>query len=397
MAQTGKNVLVDYKVESAFNTAPGASGGKRLRLTSSPGLGLVRQLIQSQEVRPDGLTTMARLGARRVDGSYSGEFSAGTYDDILQAVMRGTWASSAQITAATMTNIQVTSTSQITAAGSSWTTQGVRVGDIVYLTNYSTAANNNINLRVTAVTASIITVAGTPLTAGATDTSCELNIRKKLVNATTPTRRTFYIDEYNQDIDLSEVFGGCKFSRVRISGGPNSMAGIEIGVVGASATPLATGTSPYYSSPTEYTTDPLTLVDAKIRFDGAEVTTLTAFDLTMELPTQTLDVIGATVTPDVFDDDLRVSGSLSMLRQDLDNLTHLSQEDELELHVLLEELTGTPKKCMGIFVPRLKLSALNAPLGNPGAMIETVPFTAGLKIAATGYDQTMLSFASSET
>ena len=69
MSQLGQNVIVAYKVQSTAGTAPDATGGKRVRLNQSPGLSMTRALIESNEIRGDMLTAMARLGHRSVGGA----------------------------------------------------------------------------------------------------------------------------------------------------------------------------------------------------------------------------------------------------------------------------------------------------------------------------------------
>jgi len=388
--QTGRNMSVAYYVEGTFDTAPGAGSAEYLRLNPSPGLKLARANILPGEVRKDMLTPMGRLGSRTVSGSYNGDISVGACDTFLQALMRSTWTAAVAITESEMTSI-TTTTSTIVAAGGSWLSEGVRVGDIVRLTDHATSANNNLNLRVTAVDATTITVAGTPLTLDASpDNAFTLTILKKLVNATTPVRRSFYIDQYYQDIDQSQVFGGCRVVGATIRGQPDGMATIEFRLLGASMEGLATGSSPYYTSPTEHTNEGLVFTDALLGLDGTDIAIATAFELDINLGGATLPIIGGSTTPDVFDDNMVVGGSISLVRQDLTYVSAFDAETEFELNVLLQEPTGTPKKAFGLYVPRIKLTDADAALGSDGAMVESLPFMAGLQASATGYDQTML-------
>lgn len=101
--------------------------------------------------------------------------------DVVPAIPEVTTA----ITQSTMTSITLT-TNTIVASAGSWITQGVRVGDMVVLTGHDTSAtvvgspNNGRRLVVTAVTASTITVAGTPLVATAlADANFTLTIQAK--------------------------------------------------------------------------------------------------------------------------------------------------------------------------------------------------------------------------
>lgn len=395
--QTGQNMLVAYKEETTFDTAPSpATGGTRVRFNPSDGLTFGRESIQPGEVLSSLMTRMGRLGSGSVSGGYTGDaYADGSWDDWIEALLLSTWTASVDITETEMTSITTTDSTIVAAAGS-WITEGVRVGDIVRLSNHSTAANNDINLRVVGVTADTITVAGTPLTVDASaDSSFTLTVLKKLINAASPTRRSYYIEEYFADIDQSMVYGGCKISSLRIQGQPNGMATVEWGIVGASGDALDTASSPFYTSPTLGTGLGLVFDDAQIRFAGAEVATLTSFELTIDLGAQPQPVLGSANAAGIFERAMTMEGSLGVLREDLDNFDHFTAEDELELHVLLEEEMSAPKNALGLFVPRLKLTNANAPVGGEGAMIETLPFMVGEKAAATGYDNTMISICSS--
>lgn len=395
--QAGKNIVVAYKVQATKATAPGTGSAKQLRIDASPGLSLKRQMIENPEVRSDGLTSMGRLGSREAAGTYNVPLTVGGLDDLIEGVLRSTWVAAVAITQATMTSI-TTTTSTIVAAAGSWITQGVRVGDVVRLTGHSTAANNSINLRVKAVTASTITLHGTPLIADAVaDTSFTLTIQKKLKNATTPTKRAFYFEQYNTDIDVSEVFDWVKVIGIRIVGSPNGSATAEVTLLGADGTTLASGASPYYISPTLNTNIRLVFADATLSYNGADVSNCVGFEINIQIDAKTEPVVGSTTSPDVFDNDCKVTGSLTFLRQDLANVAAFIGETEMALHVLLVEPESEPKDNISFFIGRIKLTAADAPLGNDGGMMETLPFTVGKTegLSATGYDDSMLTVTTS--
>ena len=397
-SQSGKNVVVAYAVESVYNTAPGTGGGKQLRIDASPGMSLKRALIQNPEVRSDSLSSMARLGSRMADGSYNVPITVGGLDTILEAVMRSTWVAATAITQATagLTSISVPTTSTILASAGSWITAGVKKGDVFTLASFNTTADDAINLRVKNVTASTITVYGTPLTIDAAlDTTFTLTVMKKLKNGATATKRTFYIEEYNQDIDVSEVFGGCKFIGLDISGSPDGTATAVVKVLGASGAVLASGSSPYYISPTLNTAIRLVFADASLAYNGSDVATCTGFQINYTVAAKTEPVVGSSVSPDIFDNDATLTGSLSFVRADLANVTQFINETELELHVLLVEPTSEPKSCLALYIPRVKLTAADASLGSDGPMVETLPFTCGKSESVTGVDDTLLTISTS--
>lgn len=396
MPQTGHNIIVAYKVEATLNTAPGATSAEQLRLTPSPGLSLRKELVRSAEMRSDLMTAVPRHGSRHVEGSYSGELSVGSFDTLLAAIARATIVSATTLTQASASLASISFTTNTvqattTSTGSGFLQAGLRVGDVFRITGTS-GANNNLNAQVHAVTTHTLTCQTSAFTTEATAiTSFSLTIGKKIENGTTPVRRSYYFDQYYQDIDLSEVFGGCRATGFRLRGSPNGMAEIEIGVMGMSASALATGASPYYTSPTQYTSDPLTFVDAYLGFGGATLAVGTGIEINYQVNSQVMPVIGSTVVPDVFDNEARLSGSLTLLREDLDYLTGLANETEYELFVLLQEAESDPKSYFGLFIPRIVLANRDGQLGGGGALVETIPWEAGFKPSATGYDQTLLT------
>lgn len=394
--QTGRDVLLAYKAETIFNTAATAGSGYRFRANASSGLRLSRALIEPGEIRSDGMTSMARLGSKSVAGTLAADASVGTFDPLLEAALRGTWTAAVAITEATagLTSI-TTGTNTIVAAAGSWITAGVRVGDVVRLTGHSTAANNSRNLRVTGVSALTLTVAETLVADAVADTAFTLTITKKLTMPTTPVRRSFTFEEYGTSIDLTEQATGCRVSSVRFVGQADGMFILEFGIVGADIVPLASGASPYFTTPTLTTTIALTLADATLRFGGADVAVLTAFEYMHDLRASTLPVIGGAVTPDVFENPAQGSGSISGARSDLTNLTRFTGETELELHVLAIEPESEPKDFISLFLPRIKLVGVDKGFGADGALIETMPFRAGPKEGTTGYDTTMVTISTS--
>jgi hypothetical protein len=398
--QTASRILVALKRESTTGVAATAGGATQLRITDSPGLKLNRAVVRSVEKRADGIQAQGRLGFKSVDGSYNGELSVGGATDILlEAIMRSTWVAAVVRTydnSAGLTSLGITGTAEITQVGTTTLIGVVFVGDTITLGGMSNPLNNDLRLRVTAVSATVVTVAGTPLTVQGADTACTLTVLKKLKTATTPTRYSHTVEQYDTDVDLSELFLGCRVVGVRFSFKPGAMATVTYTFLGMDRTALLVGTSPWFTTPTLSTTMGLVADDSSIRMNGAEVSKFTGFDLEFQITAAGQPVIGQLVSPDVFDNDQAVTGSITGLRSDFANLTLYDAETEFELSILLQEPTGTPKQCLSIFLPRVKIQSLEAPVGGgDGAKIETVGLMIGPKAAATGYDATIATFCSS--
>lgn len=399
MFQTASNILVAIKRETDTGVAPGDTGAVQLQITDSPGMELTRGQILSNVKRRDLTKPMGRLGGKSATGSYNGELIVGgALDLLLESITRGAWVPEVTITEATagLTSIKTTANT-ITATAGSWITAGVRVGDIITLTDHSTAENNGLRLRVTAVTALDITVAGNPLTANAVaDTAFELVILKKLTNPAAPIRYSHAIEQYDVDIDQSELFLGCRLIGLSMSFKPNSPATFVATFLGLDRQILLTGTSPYYTAPTAPSGLSLVADDSAIRYDGADVTSFTGLDLDFQITAAGIPVIGSVVSPDVFDNDLSVTGTITGLRSDFANLTKFDAETEFELSVLLSEPNTSPAACIGLHLPRVKIGKLSAPVGGgDGAKVETLSLMVGPKTAASGYDGTTVAIYSS--
>jgi hypothetical protein len=225
MAQTAANVKVVIAPESAAGTAAvtGATTARVIRITDSPGLELRRALVESNEKRDDGNRAMARLGGKMVDGSYNLELSVGGALTLLtEGIMRSAYATSVAIGFATMTTVTF-GTNQVVAAAGDWVGgQGLRVGDIFTVTGSSVSGNNDLRTPIVAISSLTITVpAGTFTTLAAAATGTITRVRK-LVNATTPTRKSWTVEQYDEDNDLSELFLGCRLARRRLRRGCRS-------------------------------------------------------------------------------------------------------------------------------------------------------------------------------
>lgn len=395
--QTNSNVLVAVRRETTTGVNATVTGAHQVRLIGSSGLELKRTPIRSAELRDDGNESFGRLGAKMVDGSLESEITAGGATDyFIEEIMRSAWATAVAVGFATMTTVAI-GTQTLTAAAGDWVgAQGIRVGDIFRLTNTTVSGNNNTNLPVLTVNSLTITTRAAALTTlGATATGT-LTILRKIKSATTPTRYSNSIEQYDEDTDLSELFLGCRLVGLKLSCKPGEMAKASYTFKGMDRTALATGTSPYFTSPALTTGLGMIADDASVIYNGASVATFTGVELDFTLGAETVSVLGSFVSPDVFDNILSVKGSITGLVSDFSNLTLYDAETEFSLQVVLEELAAAPKPCLSVFLPRVKIESLSTPVGGQtGPKVTTLGLMVGTKAAATGYDGTIATFSSS--
>lgn len=87
---TGARSGVSYVLESTFGTTPATPAMKALRVTGST-LELGKEGFQSEELREDRQIGDFRHGYRTVTGDVNFELAHGGIDDLIEAVLGGTW------------------------------------------------------------------------------------------------------------------------------------------------------------------------------------------------------------------------------------------------------------------------------------------------------------------
>ena len=209
--QSNVNVTLAYKAETTFGVAPtGDSGGQLIRRVSSS-LALTKDAITSNEVRADQQISDIRHGTRRVGGGIESELSTESYDDFLEALLRGTWEDGVSIDEVDLTSVTATGSTFIFAAGDP-VDLGLKVGDVVRFANLSVTANNAKNFRITGFGGTsnrTVSVTPAPTAIGTADTEFTVAVQgKKLVNGV--EKRSFAIEQRMADIDLSELFTGVR-------------------------------------------------------------------------------------------------------------------------------------------------------------------------------------------
>lgn len=384
-------VLVTYAAESTFGTAPsGAGASQRLRRVSSA-LNLTKDTFASNEVRPDQQIAVFRHGGRRAGGAIQGELSTLTYDDFLEALLRGTWVAGIAKSNTEFTSATIAS-GVITFGGGNPITEGFKVGDVVRFTNLSVTANNNVNTRITALTATTMTT--TPALADNTaDTSFNVVVvGKKLAMGT--TKRSFTIEQSYPDPDLCELFKGCRVAGASLQVPPTGVATINFEFQGQDAAVLTGASAPYFTAATAAgVTDVLTGIDGSLRVGGQELAIVTGMDLQIAGNMSSSAVIGSNLVPNIFPGRLVVTGNVSFFLQDEVLISAFANETEVDIVVQLEASGAAPQEFIVLNMQRVKLGGAQKQIGADNGVMVQAPFQAILKSggAGTAYDQSTLT------
>lgn len=406
--QSQSNGYIAYKAQSAKGSVATGGSGFVLRTAGGPGGKVTKQPYGSNEVRRDGMRSRGRHGSRRTSGSYTVEVSLDNMDPIYEAVFRGTYESALVITEATagLTSI-TTGANSIVASAGSWITAGLRVGDVVRLTDQATStANNGRNIRLTGVTALTLTTAETLVVNAVADTAFTVTRPgQKLINpaAGAAVKTYFTIEEYDADLDLTEIFSDVIFTSLKFSMSPDGILLCDIGWTGTGAfTTAATGSAPTFTSPTESTGVPLACVDATVRYSSTDFVDLTSWDLMIDIGANAPAVVGSVVSPDVFTGLMSVSMNFGMLRSDYGKMTDFLAETVLNFQMLAVENESEPKDFFSLFVPNFTLGGVEkSPLSmEAGPRTQTIAIPADLVgVDSTGgaFDACMVKLAVSNT
>lgn len=145
----GNQVSWRYIFESTYGVTPGTPTLKEI-LRAGGGLQGLTDTIRSNNVRTDAMRQgIIRVG-QHAEGGPEVELAYGQYDDLLEAMLRGTFSAAVAISA---TNIDASTTDDsLNRAAGSFITDGVQAGMWVLVAGFSNAPNNGL-FRVNAVTA----------------------------------------------------------------------------------------------------------------------------------------------------------------------------------------------------------------------------------------------------
>jgi hypothetical protein len=363
-------------------TTPGVlatndSSARVFRSTSTAGLRLVKSAVATAEVRSDLQKQRDRHGMRSVAGELPAELSLGTFDDLLQAVMRSTWSSPLTSGSFTLTSY-VQSTGVITRATGSFLGEGFRVGDTIFA-NSAIGVNQNIPVVLTAVGTTTATVGNrTAWVDVSGPTGVTVTRSKKLTLGT--TRRYFSVEHWAPTIADSQRFIDVRVSSVSFTFERGQPIGVSFGFTGRD---MQTGTSQYFTSPTTSTSLQMTAADSLAILLGAQSLTLTSATLTLNLNHILPEVAGSVTGPDVIEGQATVEGSVTFYVTSQAQLAAYLAETQVALSLLFREL-GT-NGFVGVSATNCTFGDYTTErIGQSDAQLVTVPLIVGI---ASGGDR----------
>jgi hypothetical protein len=385
---SGRNVAVYYKAQPTLGTPESGSGASVLRINNSTaGFALQKAKIRSNESRNDGMSTRGRHGSRSVQLTYPVDVSLGSIEDLLAGLMRNSWDAGLVIDESDITSITTTANTIVAASGS-WISLGIKVGDVVVITNHATAANNNVPVRVISLSATTLTLAGSPLTVDSTpDTAVTITRAPKLVNGT--SRQLWTFEEVDQDLDQSAQIPDVRMSSVKLAMGLDAMITAELGLVGiGTVNLLSSGSSPAFTSPTETSTLGLVGVDSLISRGSGALSALTSWDATLDIQCKTQAVIGANQGPDVYEGNMQpITGNFTGIREGQTTMSDFDSEADTTFGTIMRDQAGTGY--LSLWLPFGTIDSVTKQLGTDGPELETGSFEFGKLLSGSNVDLSM--------
>ena len=389
---SGINKVVSYKKETSFGTLPSpTTGGQTLRRVSST-FNLTKETYQSEEIRTDYQLVDFRHGVRAVEGSISGELSAGTYADFLASALARNWTAATPSALGSTTIASVGGTYTITRTTGSWLTDAVRVGNVIRLTGFATA-NNNVNLLVIALTATVVTVValnGIKLTNETVASGGTYKVQGKTTYAPTTghTDDSYTFEEWYADIGQSEVTVGNKVNTVGIALPATGLTTVDLSFMGQDL--KQRGVSQFFTSPSAQNSNGIfAAVNGALIVNGAPVALVTGANFNINRNMTSEAVVGSNIKPEIYEGRIIVDGDFTTLYQDGTFAGYFDEETEISLVVALTANSLPNSEFMSFTIPRLKLSTDTKDDGEKG-IVSSNSFQALKGNGANGFEATTL-------
>lgn len=376
---------VTVKKEVTWGLVPAAGSAQSMRRTTSD-LDVKKDTYQSAEIRTDYQIADFRHGVRSVEGTLNGEISPGTYQLFMAAACRQGFQTAATTTAITTVTAATTTTTNgtFTRSSGSFFTDGFKVGDVVRWTGWVVAtANNTKNMLITALTALIMTVTtldGTAIVsrAGGDTVTGAVTGKKTWVPQTGHTDDSFSIEHWFADLTLSEVFSGCKVSKLDIQLPATGMGTIGVSVMGKDVT---TAGAQYFTSPTAATTTGVVAgVNGALFVGGVAVANITGMNFTIDGSMTAEPVIGSNFRPDIFEGRVSVSGQVTAFFQDATLRDVFLNETTTSICGVFTTANTAAADFIVFNMPMVKAGGASKDDGEKG-LVQTIPFTAILNSA----------------
>lgn len=281
----GVGVRVSYKAETTWDDLPGDTGAQQLDRVNFTAKQDMAQ-INSNEKRPSRQMNDARAGSRMADATLNGLLKGKVYADLFAAALMGDWATG-PTTGPVAVIAASSSAPHFVRSTGSFITNGFKVGMIVTASGFAgggATANNGKRWKITALTATQMTVANIDGTAATVVTDAEgdtvtISAPGKIlqVPASGHVNDSFTFEKYYPNIATPKamLLRGAMVNTIDL--GVDQDANVTVGFGLLARRYEKNSSAPYYTSPTAALTNRImNSVYGSLMLNGSEIGFLTS-------------------------------------------------------------------------------------------------------------------------
>lgn len=351
-----------------------ATAGRQLRRVTAD-FNLTKESYQSEEIRVSQQVSDMRHGTRSVTGSISGELSAGSYSDLMEALVARDFTATAAIVDASVTIAAAGDNWSITEDAASWV--GISPGMVIRLTAGAAAGNLNKNLVVLSVagTAMIVKVLdNSALTAESATVTVSVAGKSTFAPLSGHTDKSFTVEERYTDIGQFERYVGNKVTSMSVSMPSTGLTTVEFALSGKDMDRAeSTG---WFTNPTaQSNTGIFAAANGVVLLGGQPIALITSADFSIERATENATVVGSNSIANIFTGRITSTGSLSLYFVDAAARTLFDKEIETSLVFTLTESNDADANVFSVVMPRVLFSSFGKQDAELGIMA-SVEFTA---------------------
>lgn len=343
-----------------------------MRVTSKA-VNLEAEELESEEVDVDTRQVSdVRQGFNRIVGSPGFQFSRLDFDDLIEVAQGGEWTEPTPVTGI---NLGITSGTKILdRASGSWVTDGYRPGDIIEVAGFTNPANNK-NWRVLVVATLNLTLYD-PLATIVTEVAAggrTASLKGKRIDIGL-TLETMYVERQFLSVSKYQKFNGVAINELSFSVVPRSIVTGTLGLLGMSS-PAFTGTSGSGVAPlAKSSASPYSAFVGNLLEGGALIAVVTGLEWNMNNNRSLEAVVGSKFSPDVFEGDARIDGTLTAFFENDALFEKFRLETESTIFLELSDPDGV--NFASVVFPRVKYN--NAGMDPPqrGPVPQNIPFKA---------------------
>lgn len=371
----GSRHSMRYVPEVTYGVTPANPAFRPIRHLGTT-LGMSKESLQSGELRSDRQIADFRMGARQTGGDISIELSFGSFDDLLEAVLCGTWAP-AKTTGSVQLSVTVAgSTYKFVRTAGSFLTDGFDVGTTLIASGF-TNANNNGRFFVLAATATELTVQPTQLQMPVAEAAGArvLNSLRATLKAGV-LRRSFTVEREFGDMEAAAKpyhrFTGVEMNTLALTIAANAMVTGTIGTVGKGfSTDSALLAGATYAEPT--TTEPVDSFTGTLNESGNPISVITEIGLNLTNGLETRFVVGSkdTIRPSIARSN--VTGTVTAYFEDSSLLDKFVNEHDSNMTFETPDVDGNRYR---FTIPRFKYTGGQPDVSGEGPITLSMPYQA---------------------